>query len=168
MKNIKIAFIALTAVVALITLYIRIPLPSRGYFNFGDVAVVFSGLVMGSLGRNRRFWWGAGAGGLGSALADIIGGYGMFAPITLVAKGLEGALCALAPARQSASRWSLILLGGAAMVTAYFVAETLMPNIGLQGAVSEVIPNLIQAGGGIAGGTLAFAAYRKIVREDKK
>ena len=52
MKNIKIAFIALTVVVALITLFIRIPLPSRGYFNFGDVAVVFSGLVLGSLTRN--------------------------------------------------------------------------------------------------------------------
>jgi hypothetical protein len=37
MKNIKIAFIALTVVVALITLFIRIPLPSRGYFNFGEV-----------------------------------------------------------------------------------------------------------------------------------
>ena len=49
MKNVKIAFTALTVVVALITLFIRIPLPSRGYFNFGDVAVVFSGLVLGSL-----------------------------------------------------------------------------------------------------------------------
>jgi hypothetical protein len=38
-----------------------------------------------------------------------------------------------------------------------------MPNIGLQGAASEIIPNLIQAGGGIAGGVLAFAAYGKIV-----
>ena len=51
MKNIKIAFIALTVVVALITLFIRIPLPSRGYFNFGDVGVVLSGLVLGSRTR---------------------------------------------------------------------------------------------------------------------
>ena len=67
MKNIKIAFFALTAVVALMTLFIRVPLPSRGYFNFGDVAVVFSGLVLGSMTRKRSFWWGAGAGGIGSA-----------------------------------------------------------------------------------------------------
>jgi uncharacterized membrane protein len=153
MKNVKIAFIALTVVVALFTLFIRIPLPSRGYFNFGDVAVVFSGLVLGSLARKRNFWWGAGAGGIGSALADIIGGFGMFAPITLIAKGAEGGLCALASGRHKFSRWVLI----------YFIAEALMPNIGLQGAVSEIIPNLIQAGGGIAGGVLAFAAYKKIV-----
>ena len=165
MKNIKIAFIALTVVVALITLFIRIPLPSRGYFNFGDVAVVFSGLVLGSLTRKRNFWWGAGAGGIGAALADIIGGFGMFAPITLVAKGAEGGLCALASGRQKFSRWLLLLLGGASMVACYFIAEAFMPNIGLQGAVSEIIPNLIQAGGGIAGGLLALTAYKKIVKD---
>jgi len=167
MKNVNIAFIALAVVVALITLFIRIPLPSRGYFNFGDVAVVFSGLVLGSLSPKKAFWWGAGAGGLGSALADIIGGFGMFAPITLVAKGVEGGLCAMASSRSKFSRWVLLLLGGAAMVACYFIAEAIMPNIGLQGAVSEIIPNLIQAGGGITGGVLAFAAYKKIVDTGK-
>ena len=152
MKNVKIAFIALTVVVALFTLFIRIPLPSRGYFNFGDVAVVFSGLVLGSLARKRNFWWGAGAGGIGSALA--------------VAKAAEGGFCALASGRHKFSRWILLLLGGASMVTCYFIAEALMPNIGLQGAVSEIIPNLIQAGGGIAGGVLAFTAYKKIVKDE--
>ena len=111
MKNVGIAFMALTVVVALMTLFIRIPLPSRGYFNFGDVAVVFSGLVLGSLSRKNSFWWGAGAGGIGSALADVIGGFGMFAPITLVAKGAEGGLCALASGRQKFNRWLLLLLG---------------------------------------------------------
>lgn len=167
MRNIKIAFIALTVVVALMTLFIRIPLPSRGYFNFGDVAVVFSGLVLGSLAKKRNFWWGAAAGGLGSALADIVGGFGMFAPITLVAKGAEGGLCALASGKRQFSRWSFLLLGGSAMVACYFIAEMLMPNIGLQGAVSEIIPNLIQAGGGIAGGLVTFTAYHHIAGEDK-
>ena len=166
MKNINIAFIALTVVVALITLFIRIPLPSRGYFNFGDVAVVFSGFVLGSLAQRKKFWWGAGAGGIGSALADVIGGFGLFAPITLIAKGVEGGLCALASGRPGFSRWVLIGLGGAAMVACYFIAEALMPNIGLQGAVSEIFPNFIQAGGGIAGGVLAFTAYNKIVEEN--
>ena len=166
MKNIKIAFFALSVVVALMTLFIRVPLPSRGYFNFGDVAVVFSGLVLGNMTSKRAFWWGAGAGGIGSALADIIGGFGLFAPITLIAKGAEGGLCALASGRKPYSRWILIVLGGAAMVACYFIAEALMPNIGLQGAVSEIIPNLIQASGGIAGGVLAFSAYKKIVKID--
>jgi len=72
MRNLKIAFLALTTVVVLTTLFIRVPLPSRGYFNFGDVAVIFSGLVLGALGGRHGFVWGAAAGGVGSALADII------------------------------------------------------------------------------------------------
>ena len=162
MKNIRIAFSALTVVVALMTLFIRIPLPSRGYFNFGDVAVVFSGLVLGSLSKKRGFFWGAAAGGIGSALADIVGGFGLFAPITLAAKGFEGGLCALACGKPRLLRWGYLLAGGIAMVLCYFVAEALMPNIGLQGAVSEIIPNMIQAGGGIAGGLLTFNGYRHL------
>jgi uncharacterized membrane protein len=153
-------------VVALITLFIRIPLPSRGYFNFGDVAVVFSGLVLGSMAKKNPFLWGAAAGGVGSALADIVGGFGLFAPVTLLAKGLEGGLCAMAADRQTVGRWILLLLGGGAMLTTYFTIEALMPNIGLQGAISEVIPNLIQAGGGIAGGLITFTAFKHIKGQD--
>jgi len=55
MNNAKIALTALIVVVALMTLFVRIPLPSRGYFNFGDVAVVFSGLVLGRLATSRKY-----------------------------------------------------------------------------------------------------------------
>ena len=47
----------------------------------------------------------------------------------------------------------------------YIYSGSIYANIGLQGAVSEIIPNLIQAGGGIAGGLLAFAAFKKIVKD---
>lgn len=165
MKNPWIALPALTVVVALMTLFVRIPLPSRGYFNFGDVAVVFSGLVLGQLAPGRKLLWGAAAGGIGSALADIVGGFGLFAPITLVAKGMEGGICALASGKTRAFRWALLSIGGASMVAGYFIAEALMPNIGLQGAVSELVPNLIQAAGGIAGGTFTYGAYRHVAGE---
>ena len=165
MNNPRIALTALTVVVALMTLFVRIPLPSRGYFNFGDVAVVFSGLVLGQMAQRRKFLWGTAAGGVGSALADIIGGFGMFAPITLVAKGMEGGLCALASGKPRSFRWAFLVLGGVSMVAGYFIAETLMPNIGLQGAVSEIVPNLIQAAGGIAGGTLTYGAFRRVAGE---
>lgn len=49
------------------------------------------------------------------------------------------------------------------MMAAYFVGEWLMPNIGLQGAVSELVPNLIQAASGVIGGRLTFAAYQRLV-----
>ena len=167
MRNVKFAFLALTVIVALLTLFIRIPLPSRGYFNFGDVAVVFAGLVLGTLSERHKFRYGALAGGIGSAMADIIGGFGIWAPITLVAKGLEGGLCAMAAGPAILSRWFFLILGGVSMVGCYFIAGSLMPNIGLQGAASELIPNLIQAGGGIVGGLIAYGAYRRIALVEK-
>lgn len=163
MRNVRIASLALTAVVALVTLFIRIPLPSRGYFNFGDVAVVFSGLVLGALGGTRGWIWGAAVGGIGSAIADVIGGYGMFAPITLLAKGAEGAFAAMAADRARQANWLLLSLAGLSMMAIYFLAELLMPNIGLQGALAEVVPNLIQAVGGVAGGRTTYAAFGRII-----
>lgn len=165
MNNRKTALLALTVVVALMTLFVRVPLPTRGYFNVGDIAVVFAGLVLGSLGKERRFGWGAAAGGIGSALADIIGGYAIFAPVTLIAKGLEGGLAALAAVDSPIRHYALLALGGACMVATYFVAEALVPAFGgLQGAMTELLPNLIQAVGGIVGGRLTFAAYQRIIQ----
>ena len=167
MRNQKIAFLALTAVVTLTTLFVRVPLPSRGYFNFGDVAVIFSGLLLGKLVGRRGAIWGAAAGGGGSALADIIGGYGLFAPITLLAKGVEGALAAWSAGCIRAMHWMFLIIGGGAMVAVYFTAEALMPNIGLQGAVAELVPNLIQAGGGIIGGRTTYAAFNRILGSEQ-
>jgi uncharacterized membrane protein len=169
MDNKRIALTALAVVVALMTLFVRIPLPTRGYFNVGDIAVVFAGLVLGSLAKESGFWWGAAAGGIGSALADILGGYAMFAPVTLIAKGVEGGLAALAAKQARTQHFILLALGGLFMVAAYFVAEMLVPAYGgLQGAVAEIVPNLIQAVGGLVGGRLTFEAYQRIVQGTAK
>ena len=103
------------------------------------------------------------AGGVGSALADVVGGYAVFAPITLVVKGLEGGLAGLASGRRDTAHYLYLGLGGILLVAGYFVAEWIMPSIGLQGALSEVPPNIFQAVAGIVGGKLAFAAYQRIV-----
>ncbi len=99
MKNIKIAALSIVALTCLTTLFIRIPLPSRGYFNVGDVAVVFGGLVLGFMNPKQGVLWALAACGIGSALADILGGFAVFAPLTFAAKGAEGALAALAASR---------------------------------------------------------------------
>ena len=57
--------IIFAAVVAASTILIRVPIPaSGGYFNFGDIAVVFCGLY---LGKTRS----AIAGELGFPIADL-------------------------------------------------------------------------------------------------
>ena len=160
----KIAFLALLATICLTTLFIRVPLPSRGYFNFGDVAVVFGALVLGDIDPKKGWLWGMCAGGFGSAIADIVGGFAIFFPITLIAKGAEGTLASLA-VKQDASyiRYGLLGIGGGLMVIVYFVGTALLPSIGYQGAVADIVPNIIQAVGGFIGGQLAFTAYKTMV-----
>ncbi|MCK9175436.1 MAG: ECF transporter S component [Desulforhopalus sp.] len=150
--------VAMVVVVLLTTLFVRIPIPSRGYFNFGDVAVVFAGLVLGPRG-------GCIAGALGSALADVIGGFVMFAPLTLVAKGMEGLLSGMARGRSKTAAALLPLAGVLSMAALYFAGETLMPQIGLAGALAEIVPNLIQAAGAYLGGRALFAMYSRMERE---
>ena len=161
MKNIKIAALSIVALTCLTTLFVRIPLPSRGYFNVGDVAVVFGGLVLGFMNPRQGIWWALGACGIGSALADILSGFAVFAPLTFAAKGAEGALAAVAASRTGTVRCTVLAIGGAAMVGIYFFGEVMMPNIGLQGAVAEIPANLIQAVGGAVGGMFAATALKK-------
>mgnify|MGYP001148847382 CR=1 FL=1 len=78
----------LIALIAVFTLLIRIPTPARGYVNLSDVAITFAGLAFGP-------WVGAIAGGIGTALADLLGGFAPYAPISFVAHGLQGFLVGL-------------------------------------------------------------------------
>lgn len=62
--------IALTCV---LTMAVRIPSPTKGYLNLGDCAVLFSGWLLGPI-------YGTVAGGVGSALADLLAGYPIIFP----------------------------------------------------------------------------------------
>lgn len=155
-KSIKwYTIVSFTVVVLVITMFVRIPLPSGGYFNFGDVAVVFAGLMLGKFG-------GAIVGGLGSALADILGGFAIFSPLTLLAKGFEGLLSGFAKNKAGFVFWILPGFAVLSMVGIYFFGEIFMPAIKLQGAILEILPNSIQAIGGYIGGVLLFKIYSRV------
>ncbi|MEN6444920.1 MAG: ECF transporter S component [Candidatus Cloacimonas sp.] len=146
--------VGLTVMVMVATLLVRIPVPGGGYFNLGDVVIIFSGLFAG---------WKTGliAGGIGSALADLIG-FPVFAPITLIVKGLEGLVAGLAkPGR----KWQQNLYPAFAvliMIVGYFVGCWLFPNLGLAVAITDLPVNLVQAAAGYFGGKALFIAYTKI------
>lgn len=77
-----------TAMVAVVTsAFALYTPPTVGFFNIGEIAVYLSALVGGPV-------VGAIAGGLGSAIADVVLGYTHYAPITFVVKGVEGFLAA--------------------------------------------------------------------------
>ena len=147
-------FAALTCVA---TMIIHIPSPIGGYFNLGDCMVLLSAFVLGPV-------WGTAAGGIGSALADVICGYFVYAPGTLVIKALMALAAALIfsaserqPVRQDLLRFSL--LGSVAaeiiMVVGYFLYE--LPLFGYAPSLeSAVTTNLPQAAVGLVAGMALF------------
>ena len=148
----------LTALVFVFTLSIRIPtVITGGYINPGDIIVIFSGLIFGS-------FRGAIIGGVGSALADLMGGYPIFVPITLIAKGGEGFIAGLSSKDMNLEKKFISLLftsipAGIWMVLSYCAGEWIY--LGSAKAITALIPNIIQAFVGIAGALLLYQIIGK-------
>lgn len=160
------ASIALVAVLITLTmvftLSIRVPTPARGYVNLSDVAITFASLAFGP-------WVGMVSGGVGTALADLVGGFGAFAPLSLVAHGLEGLLIGWVARQRRTLPWMILawLAGAFVMVAIYLIGEGLFYT-GWPPALAEAPMNAFQAlVGGVAGIPLVQAvrkAYPTIER----
>lgn len=80
-KTQKIIFSALmSALVCVATMIIKIPTPLAGYVNIGDCIVLLTGWILSPV-------YGFLAAGIGSALADILSAYIIYAPVTFAIKG---------------------------------------------------------------------------------
>lgn len=81
LKKIVIAAL-LAAFTCIATMSIRIPTPGTGgYIHPGDAIVLLSGIILGP-------GYGFLAAGIGSALADLLGGYLVYVPATFIIKGI--------------------------------------------------------------------------------
>lgn len=154
------------AITAVFTLVVRVPIPAtQGYVNFSDVATFFAALTFGP-------WIGFVAGGVGAALADILGGYAQFALVILFAHGLQGFVAGALGRGKGLPGLVVAWLGGAAaMVVIYLVGEAVFLGMGWGAAIAEVPPNLVQnVVGGVVGIPLFYAvrrAYPPITRMGK-
>lgn len=129
------------------TFIIRIPVPAtHGYIHLGDCMIFMAVLLLG---------WkhGAVAAGLGSALADLIGGFAIYAPVTFVVKFLMAAVVGLFLQKALKREHPVVvitmmeivgmLIGGAVMVAGYYFAEGLMYG-NFVAPVAEIPLNIIQ------------------------
>lgn len=119
----------LAALTCVATMVIKIPSPLHGYLNLGDGVVLLAGWVLTP-------GYGFLAAGLGSALADLISSYLIYAPATFLIKGLM-ALVAFYGGKllrhKLGGLTSEILSGVAAealMVLGYFVFEGFLYGFG--------------------------------------
>lgn len=155
----KVVFTALMVALTIVFTLASIALPGGGYYNFGDIAIFISAIVLGPFS-------GLIVGALGGALGDVILGYFAYAPFTLIIKALEGLIAGLIAKyackfsqklkKQKAAESMFVLLGnllgGLIMAFGYFLAEGLLLAEGkwsggivnlpwniLQGSISAII-----------------------------
>ena len=135
---------------------ISIPLPSGyGYVNLGDAGVFLCAcLLPGGLG--------ALAAGVGAALADLILGWAMYAPVTLLIKGLTALLAGLALRRAKKAGLPLSLLCCLLVPLGYFLYETILLTAPV--AAVNVLPNTLQAAIGAALGTLVGRHLQALIK----
>lgn len=152
----KIVTSALFAALACVaTMAIRIPTPgTSGYIHPGDAVVILSGVILGP-------GWGLLAAGIGSAMADLLGGYFIYVPITFVIKGAV-AFAAGTVYRKigntEKSRYAAVILGGVCdivlVAAGYFICEVML--YGAAAAAASVPANIVQGIGGLVMGVVLY------------
>ncbi len=152
--SITVAVLAvMTAATAAATMVVQVPTPlTRGYINVGDSLVMISALTFGAL-------VGGIAGGVGSALADLLSGYPHWAPWTLVIKGVEGTVAGYISGKKLWRDVLAAIVGGACMFTGYFLVEWWLYGFGP--ALVELPGNMFQATVGLVVGVPVSRALRK-------
>jgi uncharacterized membrane protein len=156
------AIIAMAAVMAALvcitTMLIQIPIPAtEGFFNIGDAMIMIAALTGGPI-------VGAFAGGIGSSLADLLGGWYIWVIPTLIIKGTEGVLAGWILRRGQQNLQNVVLawiVGGLEMVFGYFLVQVYL--YGFSAALVELPFNFVQmAVGGIVGIPVSQALKRMI------
>lgn len=148
------------------TRILQIPTPSGGYVNLGDTVVILGAYLLGPV-------YGAVAGGIGSALADLLSGYAIYVPATLVIKAVMALLAALVYRALGKKTWSMVVCAVAAeavMIVGYWLFETVLAAAAGEGSfmvclaacgAAGIPGNLVQAAFGIAASTLLALALRQ-------
>ncbi len=156
----------LAALICIATLVVQLPSPVGGYLNFGDVFLLASAWILGPA-------YGAAASAIGSVLADLLSGYAVYAPATLVIKAAVAAVAALIS--HAAKKWGTgrlaFALGAAAgellMVSGYYLYDVFVMGFGFVGAAPNLLMNAVQGAVGAIFGCLLIhvAARTKVLSE---
>lgn len=140
-KNIakRVALGAILAATVAVATMLHVPLPGlRIYFNLGEGVIYTVAILLG--GR-----YGGACGGIGAALADILLGYPLWAPLTLVIKGTEGYIVGRLSSR---GRILAIAAGAAVMIAGYTTSAGIL--YGWKVAPVEFMTDIAQTGIGAA------------------
>ena len=131
------------ALICVAVVVFQVPLPTGGYFNFGDCFIIVAALCIGPL-------WGGLAAGVGAGLSDL-----MAVVIFYIVKGV----------RKTGFKYDVVTVTAAAavgevvMIAGYFLFEIFY--YGFAGAAADVLGNAIQGACGMVSGSLVFNILSK-------
>ena len=165
-KTQKLVMAALLASLCCVaTMIVKIPSPMKGYINLGDCVVLLSGWLLSP-------FYGFLAAGLGSALADVLSGYTLYAPATFIIKGLMALIAFYGFklfGKVVPKPVSKVLSGLAAellMILGYFIFEGFL--YGFAPSAVNIPANALQGAAGLILGTVLIRVFGKsnIFRND--
>jgi uncharacterized membrane protein len=139
------------ALACVATMVLVVPSPTGGYMNLGDAVVLLGAFLLGPV-------YGAAAAGVGAALADLLAGYTLYVPATLVIKACMALLAGAG--YRSFGRKALApcaVASEAVMVVGYWLYDGFLMR-SLTGAAVGIPSNLVQAAFGIVVSLLLMLA----------
>ena len=144
----------LSAVILVMTIGFHVPVPATGgYVHLGDGFIFLTAAVLGP--------YAALAAGLGSALADLLGGYFIYVPATFMIKAAMGLIAGKFAAQSSRIRRIIVFaIAEAVMAAGYFTFEWVL--YGGAAALGAVLPNLVQGAFGVILGLLLTEITSKL------
>lgn len=138
--------VVMAAIVCVLTYFPKVPIPATGgYVHLGDLGATFAALAFGP-------WLGFLIAGGGMTVADLIGGYAIYAPGTFVIHGLQAV--AVAYLGQRRKTWMMFVaaaVGGLIVVGGYFLYQWLVLRLTMTVALIEAPFNVLQASVGLVG-----------------
>ena len=141
-KNLKkiVTTAVFSAMIFVMTFFVKVPVAS-GYVHFGDALIyICAGIVGGP--------WAMLGGAIGAGLADLAGGYAMYAPATIIVKALIALPFILVNKKSEKVLTPLSALmsipAGIITVLGYFIADLIIDKAY---AIIDIPGNVIQAVG---------------------
>lgn len=128
------------AMIFVLTYFVKVPVAS-GYVHFGDALIyICAGIIGGP--------WAILAGAIGEGLADLVGGYAVYAPATIIVKALI-ALPFIFAAKNNDKLLNvksalMTIPAGLITVGGYFIADLIIDK---SYAIVDIPGNVIQAVG---------------------
>lgn len=147
-----------TAVITSLTLMIQIPISSSGYMNLGDLAIMLGTLIL-------PFRGAVVAASVGSVLADIFGGYPMYAAFTFFIKMLEVIVIYLLRNYFRTNKYFIpFFAGGIVMAVSYAIVDGII-LMEFNGFLISLGSNIAQGLISAAIATLIFPKFSKLVTQ---